>query len=197
MDQLGGKGRRSNEYQLGSPESGLKDWEISENDYELYPLAPNTKKQVHQNVHQKHPTLRTAVIQVSVTYFPNTGRLVIEIARLESVAKKILQSGLASFVEVHARLQPLPDKFRCKTSSKRITKAEFHERFAFDGFSKHDLRKCWFRFRLYSQRRMGKNKLLGQVNVGVMDFEVDGIWSTLSLDILPSEEVYKLLTNAE
>lgn len=197
IDQLSGKGRSFSYTQVDSPdlsESGLKADRVSEKHYELYPVSPNIEKRVNEDIYRRPPPHRTAVMQVTVSFLSTTGRLVVEIERLKSIAKKLLRSGFATSVEIHARLLPLPDKFRYKTSSKPIHKAEFHERFAFDGFTKDDLRKCWFRFRLYSQRRMGKSKLLGQVNVGVIDFEVDGVWSTLNLDILPSEEVHKLLT---
>lgn len=194
MDQLSCKGRSFSYTKVDSPESGLKAGKVSEKDYELYPISPTTEKRVREDVYHRPPPLRVAVMQVTVSFLSTTGRLVVEIERLKSIAKKLLRSSFATSVEIHARLLPLPDKFRYKTSSKPIHKAEFHERFAFDGFSKDDIRKCWFRFRLYSQRRMGKNKLLGQVNVGVTDFEVDGVWSTLNLNILPSEEVHNLLT---
>ncbi|XP_031550998.1 uncharacterized protein LOC116288366 [Actinia tenebrosa] len=194
MDQLSGKGRSFSYTQIDSPESGLDSGKLSEKDYALYPLSTTIEKPLKEDVNRNPPPLRAAVIQVTVSFLSTTGRLVIEIERLKSVTKTLLRSGFATSVEIHARLLPLSDKFRYKTSSKPIPKAEFHERFAFDGFTKDDLRKCWLRFRLYSQRRMGKSKLLGQVNVGITDFEVDGVWSTLNLDILPSEEVHKLLT---
>lgn len=164
------------------------DWDEEE---QMIPVSGREFIQKHEEFYAL-PPVRTAVLVVSVTFSSRIGRLFVEIIQLESFAKEVMRSGIASSVSVHARLQPLPDQFRHKTSSKAISKPIFNERFAFDGFCRRDLEKCWFRFRVYSSKSLGRDKLLGQVVVGVMEFELDGIWSTLNLDVAPSEDVHRL-----
>ncbi|KAK3749446.1 hypothetical protein QZH41_003486 [Actinostola sp. cb2023] len=189
MDKVGGKGRRMvEEHKTGL----LTDERIWDDEELMIPVSNKGYTHKHDDFYRFLP-LRTAVLVVSVTFSPNVGRLFVEIIRLESIAKGIINSGIAPSITIHARLQPLPNQFRYRTSSKSISKAEFNEKFAFDGFRRRDLEKCWFRFRLYSHRLMGRDRILGQVNAGVLEFEVDGIWSTLKLDVAPSEEVHKLL----
>lgn len=157
----------------------------------MLPVSSPEFLQKHDYYAPKPP--QAAILVVSVTYSSRIGRLFVEVIQLESIAKEIIKSEGRTSVSIHARLQPLPEKFRHKTTAKNIKKPIFNEKFAFDGFRRSDLKKCWFRFRVYSQRTMGRSKLLGQVNIGVMDFEVEGIWSTLKVDVAPSEGVHRLL----
>ncbi|KXJ11038.1 uncharacterized protein LOC110244319 [Exaiptasia diaphana] len=189
LDKVGGKGRdKKEEYEtslLSEERSDLDDEE------QMFPVSGKEYVEKHDEFYAPAPP-KTAVLVVSVTYSSRIGRLFVEIIQLESIAKEIKRSDFGMSVSVHARLQPLPEQFRHKTTSKNILKPIFNEKFAFDGFCRSDLKKCWFRFRIYSHRTIGRSKILGQVNVGVMEFEVDGIWSTLKLDVAPSEEVHRL-----
>lgn len=192
LNKVGGKGRtdKDAEYETSLLTDGRSD--LDDDEEQMLPVSGEEYFKKHHDFYAPAPP-RTAVLVVSVTYSSRIGRLFVEIIQLESIAKEILRSDIAgSSISVHARLQPLPEQFRHKTTSKNISKPIFHEKFAFDGFCRSELKKCWFRFRIYSHRTIGKSKILGQVNVSVMEFEVDGIWSTLKLDVAPSEEVHRL-----
>ncbi|XP_048586099.1 uncharacterized protein LOC116609568 [Nematostella vectensis] len=169
----------------------INDGHECEEDEEEWVLNTTNEK-----IKQAQETPSTiARLQVSAAYSETTGRIAVNICQATQLATVLQQHGYNT-LQVHVKMQPLATKFRYKTLSKPAYRAIFDEQFAFDGFRKRDLRKCWFRFRLYSFTKFGKKKIVGQVNVSVTDFEENGVWGTLWLDVTPSDEMYRLIASA-
>lgn len=120
-------------------------------------------------------------IQVSASYAPTSEKLTVNIVRAEDVPTK--QRGGASTVQVRIVLLP-SKKQRFKTKAKPATNPNFQETFTFSRVPQSEMHEYTLRIRLYGHERIGRDKLLGETNIVLPEFELDGdgaaLWRTLT-----------------
>lgn len=120
-------------------------------------------------------------VQVSANYAPTSEKLTVNVIRAEDVPTK--QRGGASTVQVHLILLPAR-KQRFKTKGKPATNPNFQERFTFSRVQQSEIHDCSLRIRLYGHERIGKDRLLGETNVVLPEFDLDGdgemLWRTFT-----------------
>lgn len=115
-------------------------------------------------------------IQVSASYAPTAEKLTVNVIRAEDVPTK--QRGGASTVK--ARIDLLPAKKQhFKTKAKPATNPNFQETFTFTRVQQSEAHDCSLRIRLYGHERIGRNKLLGESNIPLTEFDLDGEEVTL------------------
>ncbi|XP_020891978.1 synaptotagmin-16 isoform X2 [Exaiptasia diaphana] len=125
-------------------------------------------------------------IQVSASYAPTSEKLTVNIIRAEDVPTK--QRGGASTVQVHIILLPAK-KQRFKTKVKPATSPNFQETFTFTRVQESEVHDCCLRVRLYAHERIGKDKLLGETNIVLPEFDLDGVGATLWRTLTPGNAI--------
>lgn len=120
-------------------------------------------------------------LQVSATYAPTAEKLAVNVIRAEDIPSK--QRGGASSVQV--RLVLLPSKRqRFKTKAKPSSNPNFHETFTFSRVTQSEIQECGLRLRLYGHEKIARDKLVGEVNISLTEFDLDGdgsaLWRTLT-----------------
>lgn len=125
-------------------------------------------------------------IQVSASYAPTSEKLTVNIIRAEDVPTK--QRGGASTVQVHLILLPAK-KQRFKTKGKPATNPNFQETFTFTRVQQSEVHDCCLRIRLYGHERIGRDKLLGETNIVLPEFDLDGDGATLWRTLTPGNAI--------
>ena len=120
-------------------------------------------------------------LQISASYAPTAQKLAVTVVRAEDIPTK--QRGGSATVQVHVVLLP-SKRQRKKTKWKSSSNPNFHESFTFDRVSSSEVHDCSLRFRLYGHERIGRHKMIGELNVGLTELDLDGegtsIWRTLT-----------------
>lgn len=140
-------------------------------------------------------------IQVSASYAPTAEKLAVTVIRAEDVPSK--QRGGAASVQVRLVLMP-SKRERFKTKAKSSANPNFHENFTFSRVTQGEIHECGLRFRLYGHERLTRGKLIGEVNISLSEFDLDGddtpLWRTLtprsSLSVSTIWFVYNLIWRA-
>ena len=135
-------------------------------------------------------------IQVSASYAPTAEKLAVSVIRAEDVPSK--QRGGAANVQVRVVLLP-SKRQRFKTKAKASANPNFHENFTFSRVTQGETHECGLRFRLYGHERVGRDKLIGEVNISLTEFDLDGdgtpLWRTLTPRSNLSVSTMKIVCN--
>lgn len=132
-------------------------------------------------------------LQISVAYAPTAQRLEVEVIRIEQLNQIVYQMALAAEIEVHIALLP-SRRARFKTKAKPIHNPSFQERWVVKNVSRSELEEMKMRFRVYSHEFIGKGKLFAEVVEDALSFELEDIGATTWMNLTPSSELKKMIT---
>lgn len=120
-------------------------------------------------------------LQISASYAPTADKLAVSILRAEDLPTK--ERGGPSTVQVRVVLLP-GKRQRFKTKSKPSNNPSFHETFTFSRVSQEEIRFLSLRIRVYGHERISRDRLVGEINLPLTEFdlesEADTVWRTIT-----------------
>ncbi|XP_046848440.1 synaptotagmin-16-like isoform X1 [Xenia sp. Carnegie-2017] len=125
-------------------------------------------------------------IQISASYAPTANKLAVSILKAEDLPTK--ERGGPSMVQVRVVLLPVK-KQRFKTKAKPSTHPSFHETFTFSHVTHEEVRYGSLRVRVYGHERITRDRLVGEVNMPLSEFDLDSESDTVWRMIIPRSQL--------
>jgi hypothetical protein len=125
-------------------------------------------------------------MQISASYAPTANKLAVSILKAEDLPTK--ERGGPSMVQVRVVLLP-PKKQRFKTKPKSSNNASFHETFTFSHVTQEEIRYGSLRIRVYGHERITRDRLVGEVNMPLSEFDLESESDTVWRMIIPRSQL--------
>ena len=125
-------------------------------------------------------------LQISASYAPTADKLAVSILRAEDLPTK--ERGGASTVQVRVVLLP-GKKQRFKTKLKPSDNPGFHETFTFSRVTQEEIRFGSLRMRVYGHEKFGRDRLVGELNMPLSEFDLDSEADTVWKTIIPRSQL--------
>ncbi|XP_028398731.1 synaptotagmin-16-like isoform X3 [Dendronephthya gigantea] len=125
-------------------------------------------------------------MQISASYAPTANKLAVSILKAEDLPTK--ERGGPSMVQVRVVLLPAK-KQRFKTKPKASNNASFHETFTFSHVTQEEIRYGSLRIRVYGHERITRDRLVGEVNMSLSEFDLESESDTVWRMIIPRSQL--------
>jgi hypothetical protein len=125
-------------------------------------------------------------MQISASYAPTANKLAVSILKAEDLPTK--ERGGPSMVQVRVVLLPTK-KQRFKTKPKSSNNASFHETFTFSHVTQEEIRYGSLRIRVYGHERITRDRLVGEVNMPLSEFDLECESDTVWRMIIPRSQL--------
>ena len=125
-------------------------------------------------------------LQISASYAPTADKLAVSILRAEDLPTK--ERGGASTVQVRVVLLP-GKKQRFKTKLKPSDNPSFHETFTFSRVTQEEITFGSLRIRVYGHEKFGRDRLVGELNMPLSEFNLDSEADTVWKTIIPRSQL--------